>query len=115
MDLDTGRPVFTAHADFSQQPKLIYPGQGGAHNWHPMSFNARTGLVYIPALERPHVYFFSPKPRYLPGRSSEHVDILVDGRSARRRPSLAPGVYPDDLIFLQAWDPVRSRSAGAFR
>ena len=25
------------------------PGPYGAHNWHPMSFNPQTGLVYLPA------------------------------------------------------------------
>ena len=25
------------------------PGPFGAHNWHPMSFNPQTGLVYLPA------------------------------------------------------------------
>src|SRR2546423_1101504 len=29
------------------------PGPYGAHNWHPMSFNPQTGLVYLPAQNVP--------------------------------------------------------------
>ena len=29
------------------------PGPFGAHNWHPMSFNPQTGLVYLPAQNIP--------------------------------------------------------------
>jgi hypothetical protein len=32
---------------------VIRPGPQGAHNWHPMSFNPRTGLVYLPTQELP--------------------------------------------------------------
>ncbi len=32
---------------------MIRPGPQGAHNWHPMSFNPRTGLVYLPTQELP--------------------------------------------------------------
>jgi quinohemoprotein ethanol dehydrogenase len=35
----------------------------GAHNWQPMSFSPRTGLVYIPAIEAPWVFFDSSKAR----------------------------------------------------
>lgn len=105
VDPDTGRPVVTAQADFSREPKLIYPGQSGAHNWHPMSFNPKTGLVYIPLIELPDVYHFSPKAGYFEGQGSEHVEI-TSYRDPRVR-SLGEGVpEPDDLIYLQAWDPV---------
>jgi len=42
----------------SQKPEATnrfdsIPGPYGAHNWHPMSFNPQTGLVYIPAQNVP--------------------------------------------------------------
>jgi quinohemoprotein ethanol dehydrogenase len=105
VDLATGRPVTTAQADFSRSPKLIYPGQGGAHNWQAMSFDARRGLVYIPLLELPMVYAFSPKDAYRRGESNEHVDILDEGDpAAGAQPTAGVGVAR--LDFLQAWDPV---------
>ena len=33
-----------------RHPSLSMPGPVGAHNWHPMSFSPRTGLVYIPVM-----------------------------------------------------------------
>src|SRR6185295_3848940 len=50
VDTDTGRPVLTAHALYGRDGKesLVYPWVAGAHNWQPMSFSPRTGLVYIP-------------------------------------------------------------------
>ena len=104
VDLATGRPVLTAQADFSRAPKLIYPGQVGAHNWHAMSYSAATGLAYIPLLEIPMVYAFRPKDRYYPGESAEHVDILgYDDPSVAAQ--LPAGVVPEPLNYLQAWDP----------
>jgi quinohemoprotein ethanol dehydrogenase len=98
VDLKTGRPVLTPQADFSKSPKLIYPGQAGAHVWHAMSFSASSGLVYIPLTDWPMVYSYTPKDRYLPGQSAEHVSI-------RDYEVPAGGVEPVSLSYLQAWDP----------
>jgi quinohemoprotein ethanol dehydrogenase len=108
VDLKTGRPVTTAQSDFSAKPKLIYPGQGGAHNWHPMSFNAVTGLVYIPQIEMPMIYAYEPRKRYEPGRRnsqvlSYYVTELPPGDQS------AQGVAPGTGDYLQAWDPVAGR------
>ena len=51
IDLETGRPVKTELADYDEAEKLIFPGALGGHNWMPMSYNPKTGLVYIPAQE----------------------------------------------------------------
>ena len=51
VDLETGRPVETPHARYDTAVTMIMPGPSGAHNWHPMSFNPNTGLVYIPTLQ----------------------------------------------------------------
>jgi len=51
VDLESGRPVEVEGARYIDEPLHITPGPLGAHNWHPMSFNPGTGLVYIPAQE----------------------------------------------------------------
>ena len=51
VDLATGRPVEVPGARYENGEALIWPGSGGAHNWHPMSYSPDTGLVYIPARE----------------------------------------------------------------
>ena len=39
----------TPEARVVDRPREIIPSAYGAHNWHPMSFNPMTGLVYLPA------------------------------------------------------------------
>jgi quinohemoprotein ethanol dehydrogenase len=51
VDLATGRPVEAPNARYENGPTQIWPSTMGVHNWQPMSFNAATGLVYIPTLE----------------------------------------------------------------
>jgi len=48
VDLKTGRPVQTPDGWYRDEPKLVFPSQAGGHNWMPMSYSPRTGLVYIP-------------------------------------------------------------------
>ena len=48
LDERTGRPFVNPEAHYATEPIQISPGPSGAHNWAPMSFNAATGLVYIP-------------------------------------------------------------------
>jgi len=47
-----GRPIETPKAR-PDGPFDAIPGPYGAHNWHPMSFNPTTGLVYLPAQNVP--------------------------------------------------------------
>ena len=48
-----GRPIEVAAARQNDKPGESMPGPFGAHNWHPMSFNPGTGLVYLPAQHVP--------------------------------------------------------------
>ena len=46
-----GRPIEKPEARYYRtgKPFIASPSGLGAHNWQPMSFNPKTGLVYIPA------------------------------------------------------------------
>ncbi len=57
-DMATGRPIENPEARFYKtgKPFIAVPGALGAHNWHPMSYNPATGLVYIPAQQIPQGY-----------------------------------------------------------
>ena len=61
LDPITHRPRPNPQADYTTGPKLIFPGMAGAHNWQPMSFSPKTGLVYIPAIEAPMVFVETSK------------------------------------------------------
>jgi quinohemoprotein ethanol dehydrogenase len=49
VDLKAGRPVRAANADYTKGRALLFPSPYGGHNWQPMAFSPKTGLVYIPA------------------------------------------------------------------
>ena len=88
IDLETGRPVLTAQADWYASPKNIYPSWAGAHTWNPMSFNPRTGLVYIPVIDVPAVW----------------VDMLKNGGIVKYINGFfsANGIFPDDTYDAEA-------------
>ncbi len=93
VDLQTGRPVLTDTADYSQCASVIFPATLGAHNWHPMSYSPQTGLVYIPAQDAA-TYF-------APGRFSVLLDTMHRADMEK--------LVPDALVgfaVLTAWNPV---------
>ncbi len=57
-DMETGRPIEIPEARYHKTGEffMAIPGALGAHNWHPMSYNPATGLVYIPAQQIPQAY-----------------------------------------------------------
>lgn len=73
VDMKSGRPVLTDHADYRQSPKVIWPGIAGAHSWTELSFSPRTGLVYVPVSEGGLSYHTEAKGRFLRGAISQSV------------------------------------------
>ncbi len=63
LDPSTGRPIRNPFADYTQQPKLIFPAMMGAHSWQPMSYSRTTGLLYIPVIDAAMVYINTEKRR----------------------------------------------------
>jgi quinohemoprotein ethanol dehydrogenase len=49
IDTITGRPVESPSAYAGMNPVLVSPDPEGAHNWQPMAFDAKTGVVYFNA------------------------------------------------------------------
>ncbi|MCB2079769.1 MAG: PQQ-dependent dehydrogenase, methanol/ethanol family [Novosphingobium sp.] len=48
IDMETGRPVEEPNIRYDNGAFTIWPGTIGGHNWQPMSYNPKLGLVYIP-------------------------------------------------------------------
>jgi PQQ-dependent dehydrogenase (methanol/ethanol family) len=109
IDKVTGRPIETPQARYSTALTRISPGPGGAHNWHPMSFNPQTGLVYLPASQSEFVYADDPDFEHIP--RAWNLGIAM-GSVARlpQRPAeeYGPGTGQrlDTPNALLAWDPV---------
>jgi len=63
IDKKTGRPIPNPAIEYVDDPKLIFPANSGAHSWQPMSYDAASGVTYIPAMEWPMVYIETSKRR----------------------------------------------------
>ena len=102
-----GRPMEVAEAR-GDKPFDSVPGPYGAHNWHPMSFNPQTGLVYLPAQNVP-IRVVEEKtwthnantPGQLHSGLGWNLGFNVDADP------------PKSLPFgrLLAWDPVKQKEA----
>jgi alcohol dehydrogenase (cytochrome c) len=57
-----GRPILVQGQEPSVHGTLVYPSAEGATNFWPAAFSADTGLLYVPVLERPSIYFSSDLP-----------------------------------------------------
>ncbi|MCX7069941.1 MAG: PQQ-dependent dehydrogenase, methanol/ethanol family [Gammaproteobacteria bacterium] len=107
VDLKTGRPVETAVADWTKEPKLISPGPLGAHNWQPMSFNPQTGLVYIPMQEAAALYVPDAKQRFT-GKGTWHMGTQPIAFPENDAKALQ-GIMDLHKGHLIAWDPVAQK------
>jgi len=126
VDKVTDRPMITEQADYSHQPRLVFPGTAGAHLWQPMAFNPTIKLVYIPAIEAGDVFWMPKQPFvYEQGAGNRNVlnewptlsegKLSLQSQESKELPplsELARG-QPDPTIrgFLRAWDPVENRVA----
>ena len=115
IDMQTGRPVETKYADYqSNGGSYIWPSPYGAHNWQPMSFSPRTGLMYIPAQNIPHYFSGQKTVKYQLNRWNTGVDL----NESRDPLSWVAGMASTDALVygeLLAWDPVKQQSAWKVR
>ena len=103
----SGRPIEIAEAR-GDKPYDAIPGPYGAHNWHPMSFNPQTGLVYLPAQHVPinltHEKDFTFN-EVAPGKAQSGTGWNL-GFSVNAVP---PKSKPFGRLI--AWDPVKQQAA----
>ncbi len=109
VDLKTGRPVEVPGARYEDKPFLVVPSYLGGHNWHPMSFNPDTGLVYIPVLDFGANYAQPENFRYRPGISNVGTHGILGSLpdSQAERNALRPLIKGR----LVAWDPKTQKEA----
>jgi quinohemoprotein ethanol dehydrogenase len=105
----TGRPIERPHARYSDQVVMLYPGPGGGHNWHPMSFNPNTGLVYIPATEGGFPYVADAAFEYRKGTWNLGIDLKARSLPARFPAPVTEPVVTGPAASLLAWDPVKQQ------
>ncbi len=115
VDMKTGRPIETKQARYGDKAVTQFPGPGGAHNWHPMSFNPGTGLVYIPAIESSFTYVRERDFKRVPGFWNMGIDL--NARAGSKDYVSVPeseyepgaGTTVGVASSLLAWDPVAAK------
>jgi len=102
-----GRPIEVPEAR-GDKPFDAIPDPHGATNWHPMSYNPQTGLVYLPAQGVPlnltpekSVVQNAATPGKFGGTTGWNVGFVLNGE-----PPKAPA-----FGRLLAWDPVKQKEA----
>ncbi|WP_326534128.1 PQQ-dependent dehydrogenase, methanol/ethanol family [Pseudorhodoferax sp.] len=103
-----GRPVEVAAARQNEKPGESIPGPFGAHNWHPMSFNPATGLVYLPAQHVPLTLmddkdwkFNEAAPLRPHAAQGWNTGMYINAAPPQSKP----------MGRLVAWDPVAQKEA----
>lgn len=103
-----GKPMNIAAARDGSKPHDAVPGPYGAHNWHPMSFNPQTGLVYLPAQNVPVNLMDDKKWKFNqagPGKPQSGTGWNTAKFFNAEPPKSKP------FGRLLAWDPVAQKAA----
>lgn len=109
IDIETGRPVEVEGARYTKEPSIVFPSYLGGHNWHPMSFNPNTGLVYFPVMDMPAAYGTDEGFEYRRGAANLGTDGIIGSLpdSQAERTAMAALVKG----HLVAWNPVTNKEA----
>ncbi len=109
IDLKSGRPVENPGARYHEYGKLfeMWPSITGGHSWLPQSYSPKTGLVYLPVLERGMIIGDQGVDLTKEKRSTQPENISAGmGITGDFQPKLKEG----KKAFLKAWDPVTQKA-----
>ena len=105
-----GRPIETAIARTGDRPREIIPSAFGARNWHSMSFNPATGLVYMPVQGVP-LTLMDNKDWKFNGERPGEPHSGMGWNTANFANVEAPTSKPYGRLV--AWDPVQQKERWA--
>jgi alcohol dehydrogenase (cytochrome c)/quinohemoprotein ethanol dehydrogenase len=109
IDMATGKPIQNPETRYDQtgRPAFVTPTGQGAHNWRPMSFSPKTGLVYFGSRHNAQVYIPTPADKFTVTKVGTNIGITrpvppeLEAELARR-----PDLQFADRGALIGWDPV---------
>jgi PQQ-dependent dehydrogenase (methanol/ethanol family) len=114
VDPETGRPVETEGARYKSGPALVIPAPYGGHNWHPMAYSPKTGLIYIPAQDIPFIYGTDEKFTPTPGLWNIGINPIYASF-----PEQTPEIQAELVEMIRgqiiAWDPVERREVWRYQ
>lgn len=112
VDLKTGRPIEYPAARYSKHGNdfIARPGAFGSHNWPPMAYSPKTGLVYIPSQQGAFGYKDDENYRFDAKHGAWNLanattQAVMAPRDEAERLALT-SMFRGDLI---AWDPVEQQ------
>ena len=102
-----GRPIETPIARSGDRPREIIPSAFGARNWHAMSYNPQTGLVYMPVhnipmtlMDNKNWKFNDPQPFAPHSNMGWNLAVIANAEPPKSAP----------WGKLVAWDPVKQQA-----
>ena len=107
IDMATGKPIEVGDVHYKNGPAVIFPSSFGGHNWHPMSFSPKTGLVYLPAQEMAGAYGTDGAFGFTPGQWNTAQDPTLN--SLPTDPKARAAMRNSMKGELIAWDPVAQK------
>ena len=109
IDPATGRPIEVDGSRYSEtgKPFTSTPGPHGAHSWMPMSFNPKTGLVYIPVQEVGFTYV--PDKAFVSKSLGVNMGLDAAANSMPQDPAVKTTVMKSLQGHVLAWDPVQQK------
>jgi len=113
VDLETGRPAINESAKYwkTGKPSMQFPGPVGAHNWHPMSYSPKTGLVYIPETQFPASYE-DVGDHYTFNPMGRNHGVKNTGTQFPKDPQVLDAMIPKMIKgSLVAWNPKTQKEA----
>jgi mono/diheme cytochrome c family protein len=108
VDMKTGRPIETPGARYEKAAVMQVPGPLGAHNWQPMAFDPKSGLVYLPTNVTPFSYTDDKGRGYTPGAWNVGVDFLANALPTDEATLKAVQALVKGQLI--AWDPVQQKA-----
>lgn len=116
---ENGRPIEADNARYKDgQNHVVAPGAYGGHNWQPMAYNHKTGLVYIPSHGTSLAYARNEKFAHneANGGGASGTGWNVSYAHQLYRPMVADEAMPNPMVpygRLIAWDPVEQKEVWA--
>ncbi|MBL0966554.1 PQQ-dependent dehydrogenase, methanol/ethanol family [Blastomonas sp. UPD001] len=109
IDQQTGRPIENpaARVDKTGKPFIVSPGPLGAHNWHPMAYDAKQKLVFIPAQITAYPYI--PAAGWKPSKIGFNVGMDTANNAMPADNAVREAAKKATKGVLIAWDPVAQK------
>jgi alcohol dehydrogenase (cytochrome c)/quinohemoprotein ethanol dehydrogenase len=110
IDPKTGRPDVNPDSRYALtgKPVVQMPGPSGAHSWHPMAFDPKQGLMFIPAQIAAFPYI--PAENWIASSIGFNVGVDMGAAAMPADPKVRADAEKATRGELIAWDPIKQQA-----